>query len=197
MVSLTAYEPRKVFNEDGASAVEFALIAPLLAVLYLGSVEVSFMMEDDRRLTRVATTFGDLATRFDELTVDALDEIHHAARLVMQPADISDAQIRLTSFAMDGADATVEWSVACNWTARAEDSVVTIPASVEPAAGASVLMTEIQMDVEGVFDFIPATTGTLSDIVYATPRESNAIPLEPDTLANTYICPFQSGGGGG
>ena len=187
--------PRRVqSNEDAAAAVEFALIAPILALFYLGSIEISFMLEDDRRLTNVASTFADLATRFEELDETALDEIHHAARMVMLPADISNARIRLSSLVLDGSDVKVEWSTGCNWSKRVKDTTVSIPTALEPAAGQSVIMAEIEMDVSGMFGYLPGANATLSDVVYATPREVSKLPLDPTNLESTYTCPFGSGG---
>ena len=48
------------YNEEGISAVEFALVAPLLIMLYLGAIELSFLMEVDRRVTQTAASLGDL-----------------------------------------------------------------------------------------------------------------------------------------
>lgn len=179
-------------NDRGVAAVEFALIANFMIILYLGAIELSFMMDDNRRLTRVATTFGDLSTRFEQLDEDTLDEIHEAARLVMLPAEISDARLRLTSVVMNGANAEVEWSIHCNWTAPADGALVAIPSAVEPPAGASVLITEIQLDVTGVFEFIPNATRTLTEIVYSTPREVSKVALDPVDLHTSYACPFQA-----
>ena len=37
------------YNEKGVSAVEFALIAPLMVLIYFGCIELSFLMRMDRR----------------------------------------------------------------------------------------------------------------------------------------------------
>lgn len=124
---------------------------------------------------------------------DTLDEIHEAARLVMLPAEISDARLRLTSVVMNGANAEVEWSIHCNWSAPADGVAVTMPSSAEPPAGASVLITEIELDVSGVFDFIPNATRTLTEVVYSTPREVSKVALTPANLHASYACPFQAG----
>ena len=44
------------YNEQGISAVEFALIAPLLIILYLGAIELSLLMEVDRRVTQTSAS---------------------------------------------------------------------------------------------------------------------------------------------
>ena len=50
-------------DDDGISAIEFALVAPFLALLYFGCIELSLMMQTDRRVTSAASTMGDLVAR--------------------------------------------------------------------------------------------------------------------------------------
>ncbi len=47
----------------GVSAVEFALIAPVMITLLLGSVELSDVMIADRKATSVASTTADLVAQ--------------------------------------------------------------------------------------------------------------------------------------
>ena len=52
MFSLSRLRARKLSqSEDGISAVEFALIAPLMALIYFGCIELSVMMTLDRKVT--------------------------------------------------------------------------------------------------------------------------------------------------
>jgi Flp pilus assembly protein TadG len=53
---------RCVQDERGVSAVEFALLLPLMVTLYLGGVEISQGLTIDRKVTLVARTVADLAT---------------------------------------------------------------------------------------------------------------------------------------
>lgn len=49
-----------VKNSQAVAAVEFALIAPLLLVLFVGTVEVSLLVSIDRKLSRTSSTIADL-----------------------------------------------------------------------------------------------------------------------------------------
>ena len=50
-------------DERGISAVEFALLLPLMVTLYLGTVEVSQGVAIDRKVTLTARTVADLASQ--------------------------------------------------------------------------------------------------------------------------------------
>ena len=72
------------YNQDGVSAVEFALIAPILILIYLGAVELSLLMRVDRRVTSTTASLGDLTARLSTVTDDDMEEMfaddrHHAA----------------------------------------------------------------------------------------------------------------------
>lgn len=189
MSRLSHLSPRLLSETAGISAVEFALLAPFLMFLYLGSIELSFLMETDRKVTKAASTMSDLSGRFEQLDSDALDDIHHAARMIFLPDSVAEARLRITSFTMVDDKPTVEWSVHCNWSPRVVDAELTsVPESVEPNFG-STIMTEVELPVEATFGFVFSMTKTLDDTSYSRPRETANIPLTPADL--NYTCPFQ------
>ncbi len=51
---------RFVKNSQAVAAVEFALIAPILLVLFLGTVEVSLVVSVDRKISRTSSSIADL-----------------------------------------------------------------------------------------------------------------------------------------
>lgn len=50
---------------EGVAAIEFALIVPILASLFIGAVEMSQAVTANRRVTQVASSTGDLVARVD------------------------------------------------------------------------------------------------------------------------------------
>jgi Flp pilus assembly protein TadG len=63
------------YNEAGVSAVEFALIAPVMVLIYLGCIELSFLMRVDRRVTSTSAALGDLTARLSSVTDADMNEI--------------------------------------------------------------------------------------------------------------------------
>ncbi|MAC38359.1 MAG: pilus assembly protein TadE, partial [Oceanicaulis sp.] len=47
----------------GLSAVEFALIAPVMILLYLGAVDLSLVLSIDRKVTSAASALADLVAQ--------------------------------------------------------------------------------------------------------------------------------------
>lgn len=89
-------------SEKGVAVVEFALIMPLLLVLYLGSVDVSQGIQADRKLASVAGTLGDLVAQTrSELPVSTLNDYFTASQAIMLPFDGSETGMLLTIVYVD------------------------------------------------------------------------------------------------
>lgn len=72
--------------EDAVAAVEFALILPIMLLLYVGSVEASALISMDRRVQSVAGAVGDLVARSDgTIPTATLRDYFRAAGSIMTP----------------------------------------------------------------------------------------------------------------
>lgn len=168
------------YDERGVSAVEFALIAPVLVLIYLGCIELSLMMRADRRVTSTSAALGDLTARLAVVTEADMEEMFSAASVMMQPYDIDDVRMRITSIVDNGDGApTVDWSDGHNMTAYANGATVTVPDGIIPSPG-SVIMAEVEYDYEGTFAVAFETSRTLSDKFYLRPRRVSTIPREDE-----------------
>ncbi|MBU3922209.1 MAG: pilus assembly protein, partial [Alphaproteobacteria bacterium] len=85
------------YNEKGVSAVEFALIAPVMILIYFGCIELSLLMRADRRVTSTASSLGDLTARLVTATDADMQELYSAAAVIMQPYPVQAASMRITS----------------------------------------------------------------------------------------------------
>jgi hypothetical protein len=88
---LTRLPPTLVQNRDGVAAIEFAYIAPVLALMLLGTVEIGRAFDMNRHYNLVTSTVADLVAREQSVTQADLDGIMQAVQLIMQPYPISDA----------------------------------------------------------------------------------------------------------
>jgi len=194
MINLTFRKFRQ--SDSGVSAIEFALIAPVMAVIYFGCIELSLMMTLDRKTTGATATLGDLAARASNITNDDLSDIFEATRMVMQPNDMSSAAMRITSLEDDGTDADltdglsakVVWSDGCGTlTAHTPDAYVDIPSNLVPAGG-TLVMAEIQYPYNSPIGFFFQSSKTLSDKFYLRPRRVDSITR--DATGNAVTCGF-------
>ena len=75
------------FRRDrrGVSAVEFALIAPLMLGLYIGCVEISEGVAADRKVTLTAGALANLTSQVTTLTTADMSNILNASTAIMNP----------------------------------------------------------------------------------------------------------------
>jgi Flp pilus assembly protein TadG len=177
------------YNEKGVSAVEFALIAPVMLLIYFSCIEVSLLMRVDRRVTSTASSLGDLTARLTTATDADMQEMYDAAAVIMQPYPASDTRMRLTSVVDNGDGQTrVDWSDGFNMSAYAEDSLITVPSGLVPTPG-SVIVAEIEFDYESQIGFMIDTSRTVGDIFYLRPRRTTTITRQRDADDNTGFGP--------
>jgi Flp pilus assembly protein TadG len=72
--------------EGGSAAVEFALILPVMLLVYIGTLEGSMLITMDRKVQSVAGAVGDLVARADEqVTAAQMQDYFRAASGIMTP----------------------------------------------------------------------------------------------------------------
>lgn len=174
-------------SESGISAVEFALIAPLMAMIYFGCIELSLMMTLDRKVTGATAALGDLTSRASSVTNSDLTDIFEATRMVMQPNDMTGSRMRITSLYEDSGQVKVAWSDGCNLTAYNTDEVVTIPDNLIPVGG-TIVMAEIEYDYVSGIGYFFSSSKTLSDKFYLRPRRVDSITR--DRSSGTFTCAY-------
>jgi len=100
-------------DAKAVAAVEFALILPLLVLLYFGTTEAASLYTVDRRVATVASTMADLISRERGcITTAKLDSYFTAATGIMQPYSTSALKQVVTFLAVNKTSGavTVKWS---------------------------------------------------------------------------------------
>lgn len=159
-------------DKRGVSAVEFAIILPFMAMLYLGGTALTQGIIVKRKVVLVAHTVGDLVARDNSITNAEVNAIFDAAKAVFAPYAWSTLlKIKVTSVNINAAGtATVGWGEAFQDTARPVNSTITLPTGLNTPS-TSIIWAEVS------YNFTPpiggAFTGgtlTLTDQLYIRPR---------------------------
>jgi Flp pilus assembly protein TadG len=165
------------FHQDkrGVSAVEFAMLLPLMVTLYIGGVEVSSAIAVDRKVTLVARTLGDLVAQSTSVNATDMTNILNAASSVVQPYSSSLIQVTVSRVDVDANSvAKVVWSKTQNGTARPVNSTVTLPAALNTAS-TSVIWAESQYTYTPTIGYVITGPLTLHDQIYMRPRLSDTV----------------------
>jgi Flp pilus assembly protein TadG len=170
--SFLATRPGRAFlrNERGVSAVEFALILPVLVILYLGGVELTQAVTADRKVTAATSAVGDLVAQAQEINGGDIDNIFDAASAILAPYNADGLQVVVSSVRInENGDATVLWSDARNTACHAVGSSIVIPAGVA-IPDSTVIVAESEFFYQPIFGQIVTESIRLSDTFYMRPR---------------------------
>jgi len=172
-----ARRPVRRFLRDkrGASAVEFAMLLPLMVTLYLGSVEISQGVGINRKVTLTTRTVADLASQVSSINNADMTNILNASSTVVAPYDVSKLKVVVSAVTIDNAGvATVAWSDTLNGTKRTVGSTVTLPTALN-VANSTLIWGEVTYDYRPTIGYVISGTLTLSDKIYMRPRLSNTV----------------------
>jgi Flp pilus assembly protein TadG len=159
----------------GVSAVEFAMVLPLMLTLYLGAVEVSQGIGIDRKVTLTARTVADLASQVTNITNADMTNLLAASTSVMTPYPTSTLTITVSSVTIDAQGrATIAWSDTLSGTARGVGNSVTLPSALA-VANTSLIWSEVSYRYTPVVGYVITGDLTLSDQMYMRPRLTDKV----------------------
>ncbi|HYD28564.1 TadE/TadG family type IV pilus assembly protein [Brevundimonas sp.] len=159
-------------DQRGVSAVEFAMLAPVLIAFYMGMTEFCQGFMAQKRMSHVAAMVADLVAQEDTVTPAAVDDIFDIGGLIMRPFPTTTLHQRVSSVTNVGGVPTVDWSRAEGMTARAVGSTMTLPADLV-SAGESVVVAEVTYDYDSAADYLMPGLTRFSHTYYLRPRTSD------------------------
>jgi|HubBroStandDraft_1064217.scaffolds.fasta_scaffold276962_1 Flp pilus assembly protein TadG len=165
-------------DQRGVSAIEFAILLPLMLTLYLGGVEVSQAVSADRKTTLVAHTVGDLTAQASNVASSDVTNIFNAATAVAYPFASSNLSVTLSSVCIDstGTKATIGWSQTLNGTARSGTVTSLVPSALM-VANSSLIWGEAHYAYKPTIGWTITGTLNLGDQFFLRPRLSCSVTL--------------------
>lgn len=162
-------------NNTGIAAVEFALIAPILIVLFLGAVEFSQAITVDRKLTALASSTADLVAQTEDIDNTEMQNIFQASTAILTPYGTASLTVVVSGITIDGSgDATITWSDTFQGTARSVGSSVTLPAALL-INNTCLVMSETTYSFSSVVGHFLTSGVNMDDTFYLRPRASDCV----------------------
>jgi Flp pilus assembly protein TadG len=166
---------------DGLAAIEFAFIAPVMATLLVGTIEMCNALQCKQKVTSVASSVADLVAQTKTVSSSDITNIFSAANELTYPFPSSSSGIVVSSIMSDGnGNGTVAWSEAQNATALPANQAVTVPTGLMTAANCarnacSVILAQVTYAYTSPLGKLFVGTTTMSDYFYARPRQSVSV----------------------
>ncbi|WP_267552276.1 TadE/TadG family type IV pilus assembly protein [Rhizobium rhizogenes] len=133
-------------NRNGASAVEFALLLPILLLLLAATLDLGHALTVNRKLDQIASTTGDVISQQGTWTKSNVAGLLSGMSFILQPYDTTGLTITVAveDVSANG-NATVNWSAALNTSSLAAGSAspITVPAKIQEG-GVQVVLTRVQ-----------------------------------------------------
>lgn len=172
------------FRRDGrgVSAVEFAMILPIMATLFLASVETTQGLQADRKVSLAARALSDLASQATVIADSDMSNILDATADVLSPFPMANARVIVSGIQTDILGVSrVVWSDARNGTRYSCGQVVTIPTELKPAIGTSgfLVLAEVRYNYTPAIAYLITGTVALTDRLYTRPRIGDTVSRTP------------------
>jgi Flp pilus assembly protein TadG len=162
-------------DQRGVSAVEFAMLLPLMITLYLGVVEISQAVGVDRKVTLTTRTVADLASQVTSITNADMKNLLDASAAVIAPYEAAPLKVTVSQVYVDANGvAKITWSDTLNGTKRATNSTVTLPAALN-VKDTYLIWSEVAYTYTPAIGYVVTGSLNLSDQIYMRPRLSSSV----------------------
>lgn len=206
-------EAARLFSDSSAiAATEFAVIVPLMLVLFFGTVEFSSGVAVDRKVTLTSRTLSDLTSQAPSSTPNAvsagvndsyLQNVFTAAIAIIKPYSVTPTTAQISEIYVDSSRiATIKWSRAASIgsdnattatlgasSRNPGDIIATVPAQLL-VAQTYLIMSEVSYLYTPLgIGYVMKSNLTLSDVSYSRPRQVTCIIYNNLPPSNPTPCP--------
>jgi Flp pilus assembly protein TadG len=166
------------------AATEFAVIVPIMLVMFFGTVEMSNGVAVYRKVTLMAHTLSDLTSQSVTVQSSDITNFFTASNGIMTPYSSTPLSQTVTELWINPSlQARVQWSSGA--AALAAGTVVPIPSQLA-TANTYVIYSQVSYLYTPVVGYVMAKAGvTLSDISFTRPRQSTCVLFSPQTTCPT------------
>ena len=162
-------------TSGGAAAIEFALLAPVMILMFFAVVELSAAVDCRTRVTNTASTAADLVAQETVVSSTDMANVFAALNAIVYPYPSAGSKIVITSIIDNGSGGgKVAWSDAQNGTPRTVGSAVTVPTGLITSGGSVILAEVTYTYTSSTTQFLTGPI-TMTNIFYARPRRSASV----------------------
>jgi TadE-like protein len=192
MAALATGRQALLLRDDtrGVSAVEFAMIIPLIFLMFFGMLDVSNGFAVDRKVSQISQGLADLASRYTTLAETDVSNFFIIADAMLTPYDKAQLKASISQVYIDPSTkiAKVVWTrgdFLVGKVVRKVNDIVSVPTNLitKDAAG-NYLPNQYLILGEANYNYVP-TIGwvvpkgglALSDAMFTRPRQTSCVVM--------------------
>lgn len=162
-------------GSEGTSAIEFALLLPIMITIYIGGVQVATGMAVQFKSVLAARTAADLASRYTTIDTATMSTILNAAFTVVNPYPATGMSVTVSEVSTDAkGNATITWSCSLGGTPHTFGGPVTLPNNVN-APNISILWGEVTYPYTPQLGYVLTSTINMYQKSYFYPRLASSV----------------------
>lgn len=164
-------------DRDAVSAIEFAIILPVMLLLYIGGVELGDGLQIQFKVTETARTISDLASQYIIIQSSDMSNILAATSSVIAPYSASNMTMTVSEVTTNSqGQATITWSCSLNGTPHTVGATVILPTNLQ-TPNISLIWGEVTYPYTPPMGYVVSGTINLYQSNYFYPRLVNSITL--------------------
>jgi Flp pilus assembly protein TadG len=169
---------------NGIAATEFAIVLPVMLILFFGTDEFSSGIAVNRKVTLMARTLSDLTSQNISVTDAQLTNFFNASAAIMTPYSKTPVQSTVSELYVDPTSkvARVQWSKGD--AQRGIGTTVAIPTALQ-IGDTYLIYSEVTYNFVPSVGYVLKNSIKLSDYTFTRPRQSSCVvyptanPLPP------------------
>lgn len=172
----------------GIAATEFAVIVPVMLVMFFGTVEFSSGVAVNRKVTLMARTLSDLTSQSTSVNDTDLTGFFAASKGIMTPYPSAPTQSTISELYVDASKVVkVMWSK--GHAPRAKGSSIAIPTELK-VPNTYLIFSEVAYRYVPTIGQVMAPAGVnLTDVAYTRPRQSTCVIYPTPSSGSLPNCP--------
>lgn len=193
MTRRLAHRCRIFGDQAGAVAVEFALILPVMLIMFFGSYEISNLLLADMKLTAAAQAAADLVATTPYLQASDFTDVTNAAAQVMTPfPTATQLKSAYASVTYSTGVPKIDWHVEQNGASPLSMGTIPTGADMTQLGGTtygstdSVIVVELQYSYTAPISYVLKGNWTLTEAAFVRPRHVACVATY---LNANHTCP--------
>ena len=190
----TSRSKRNLWHDTrGVGAVEFALILPLMLLMFFGMFEVSTAVAVKRKVSVVAQTVSDLISRYESVKDVDVTNVFTIGKTILTPYSSVELKARVSEIYIDPADgaARVQWSkgdtpYANGYAVQVPSALIAKDSTGKVIANQYLIFSEIEYLYKPTVGYLLGSF-TMKDQTFTRPRLSVCVLLNP--VSKSDLCP--------
>lgn len=190
----TSRSKRNLWHDTrGVGAVEFALILPLMLLMFFGMFEVTTGIAVKRKVSVVAQTVSDLISRYESVKDVDVTNVFTIGKTILTPYSSVELKARVSEIYIDPADgaARVQWSkgdtpYANGYAVQVPSALIAKDSAGKVIANQYLIFSEIEYLYKPTVGYLLGSL-TMKDQTFTRPRLSVCVLLNP--VSKSDLCP--------